>query len=277
MQGADSTRDAENAATTPAAPGNQPMPPPVPRQEPPPKPLFPPSRTTIHISGPPPAPGAPVPALGTPPPLGAPSENTEPASPTVPSNRERALAVDDDPDAVEAVASFLEDRGFEVDRAEGVKSARRKLLRQAYDVVVTDLQLGDGDGLDVLRSARERTMPPEVLVLTGHATIETAVEAIRAGARDYLRKPIDPGQLEVALERTKEPRQRAREVRELRARLEDLGSFGPIVGRAKVMRDLYRRIELVAPTNARVLIVGESGSGKEVIARAIHERSRRSE
>jgi DNA-binding NtrC family response regulator len=286
MQGADSTRDAETPASMPAAPSPAPgsplpVPPAAPRPEapPPPKPLFPPSRTTIHISGPPPAPGGATPALGppAPSPLGNPNEGPEPAAPATSSNRERALAVDDDPDAVEAVASFLEDRGFEVDRAEGVKSARRKLLRQTYDVVVTDLQLGDGDGLDVLRAARERTMPPEVLVLTGHATIETAVEAIRAGARDYLRKPIDPGQLEVALERTKEPRQRAREVRELRTRLEDLGSFGPIVGRAKVMRDLYRRIELVAPTNARVLIVGESGSGKEVIARAIHERSRRGE
>jgi DNA-binding NtrC family response regulator len=260
----------------------------------PPKPSpFPPARTTIHISVPPPpnpSGGAPAagPAVATAPPSDSePRPRVEPAtgdaqpiaepSSESSSQHERALAVDDDPQNLEAVASFLEDHGFEVDRADGIKSARRKLARQTYDVVVTDLQLQDGDGLDVLRAARERAMPPEVLVLTGHATIETAVEAIRQGARDYLRKPIDPGALEVALERTKEPRARAREVRELRTRLEDLGSFGPIVGRAKVMRELYRKIELVAPTNARVLIVGESGSGKEVIARAIHERSRRAE
>ena len=269
MQGADGTQDTH-------AP--EPVPPAVAAPTTPstaqPRPAFPPSRTTIHISGPPPGAG------GTPPPAPSATPEGDPVgqpSPLPRPDRERALAVDDDPDALEAVAAFLEDRGFDVDRAEGAKAARRKLGRAAYDVVVTDLQLGDGDGIDVLRTARERAMPPEVLVLTGHATIETAVEAIRAGARDYLRKPIDPGQLEVALERTKEPRQRAREVRDLRTRLEDLGSFGPIVGRAKVMRDLYRRIELVAPTNARVLIVGESGSGKEVIARAVHERSRRAE
>ena len=268
------------------APASAPVPASPPPAAPRPSP-FPPSRTTIHISVPPAPPAAPAgtapapPAEGTAARPGAatPGETlpvvTAQGEPGV--QRERALAVDDDPENLEAVASFLEDHGFEVDRADGVKAARRKLARQTYDVVVTDLQLQDGDGIDVLRAARERTMPPEVLVLTGHATIETAVEAIRQGARDYLRKPIDPGLIEIALERTKEPRARAREVRELRARLEDLGSFGPIVGRAKVMRELYRKIELVATTNARVLIVGESGSGKEVIARAIHERSRRAE
>jgi DNA-binding NtrC family response regulator len=301
MHGPEGARDPRTERAKPAGGGPEkpaevraPAAPPAPSPAPPPaRPAspFPPSRTTIHISGPPPAapaagaspaadPGAPPPAA---PAAGPPGELAEAAPGALPGatapqdDRERALAVDDDPDSLEAVASFLEDHGFQVDRADGVKSARRKLARQTYDMVVTDLQLQDGDGLDVLKTARERTMPPEVLVLTGHATIETAVDAIRHGARDYLRKPIDPGQLEVALERTKEPRARAREVRELRTRLEDLGSFGPIVGRARVMRDLYRRIELVAPTNARVLIVGESGSGKEVIARAIHERSRRSD
>src|SRR5437763_1511160 len=131
------------------------------------------------------------------------------------------------------------------------------------------------DGLTLLQKLKETGRTPIVLLVTGHGTVETAVEAMRHGAFDYLTKPVDTTRLQVLLEKSIEQESLSREVNFLRHQLRQKGSFGQMVGQSKSMREGYRWIELAATSNAPVLVYGESGTGKELVARTIHELSNR--
>src|SRR5262245_28336320 len=131
------------------------------------------------------------------------------------------------------------------------------------------------DGLTLLQKLKETGRPPIVLLVTGHGSVETAVEAMRHGAFDYLTKPVDATRLQVLLEKSIEQESLSREVNFLRHQLKQKGSFGQMVGQSKSMQEVYRWIELAATSNAPVLIYGESGTGKELVARTIHELSNR--
>ena len=184
-----------------------------------------------------------------------------------------ALIVDDDAHAADALAELVASQGFTTACADSLQAAR-DLLGTATDIVLLDLVLPDGNGLDLLREATGRNADTQVVVVTGHATLESSIEAMRKGATDYLLKPINLSQLRGVLSRVARPDLSA-EVKDLRSELRSLGHFGRLVGASEPMQRLYDQLSRVAPTGATVFITGESGTGKEIVAQTIHEVSRR--
>jgi len=162
-----------------------------------------------------------------------------------------------------------------VETASSGEEALNLVETQHPAVVLTDLVLPEMDGLTLLQKLKETGRPPIVLLVTGHGTVETAVEAMRHGAFDYLTKPVDTTRLQVLLEKSIEQESLSREVNFLRHQLRQKGSFGQMVGQARSMQEVYRWVELAATSTAPVLVYGESGTGKELVARTIHELSNR--
>src|SRR6188508_1992544 len=177
------------------------------------------------------------------------------------------LLVDDDPEALEWLSEFAKAEGFTVSQADSLRAARIHMSRLQPDILLTDLQLPDGKGVDLVADLEQREST-EVVMITGHASVESVVEALRLGATDYLTKPVDIERLKAILRRV--PR-----TGELRDELRKLGRFGHILGSSTPMQKLYDALGRVAPTSATVLITGESGTGKELAAQTIHDLSRR--
>jgi len=142
-------------------------------------------------------------------------------------------------------------------------------------VVVADLVMPKLDGLGLLKAIQEELPFATVIILTGHGTIETAVDAMKHGAYDYATKPVDVPRLRILIQRALEKGEAVREVTLLRRRLKKVWGFGKLVGKSKAMQEVYRLIDLAAPTSAPVLISGESGTGKELVAHILHELSPR--
>ncbi|HWP19301.1 MAG TPA: sigma-54 dependent transcriptional regulator [Burkholderiaceae bacterium] len=184
------------------------------------------------------------------------------------------LIVDDAPDELACLAQVAAAEGCTVATAESLKAARMQLARQVPDVLLTDVQLPDGNGLDLIRDLDqpERT---EVIAVTGHASVENVVQALRLGASDYLVKPIDLARLRSILQRQPQPAELRAEIGALRGELRKAGRFGLLQGQSPPMQSLYDKLARVAPTSATVLLIGESGTGKELAARTIHDLSRR--
>jgi len=185
-----------------------------------------------------------------------------------------ALVVDDDVHSLSALAELVEAEGFDTATADNLAKARQQLEQRVPDVVLSDLMLPDGRGTELLKELLEEPTV-EVILITGKATVETAVEALRLGAFDYLTKPIDLGRLKTLLARVKDTRELKQEVSSLRAELRDLGRFGPMVGTAPTMQRVYDLIDKVAPTEATAFLIGESGTGKELAAETVHRLSKR--
>jgi two-component system response regulator AtoC len=185
-----------------------------------------------------------------------------------------ALIVDDDTNAAQALAALVADNGFTTSCADSLQSAR-DLLSTSPDVILLDLMLPDGNGLELLREVTARDDDTQVIVVTGHASLESSIEAMRHGATDYLLKPINLSHLRGVLSRVARPPELSAEVKDLRSELRSLGRFGRLVGASAAMQRLYDQIARVAPTNATVFITGESGTGKEMVAQTIHDVSRR--
>src|SRR5919204_5422100 len=187
-----------------------------------------------------------------------------------------ALIVDDDPDVVDWLQEVARMEGFTVARAHSIKEARIELGRQRPDVLLTDLRLPDGEGIELVREL-DKPEATEVIVVTGHATVDSAVAALRAGASDYLIKPADLDRVQAVLRHAKKTSALQHEIGELREELRKLGRFGRILGSSPRMQVLYDQLSRVAPTSATALLIGESGTGKELAASTIHELSRRRE
>jgi DNA-binding NtrC family response regulator len=185
-----------------------------------------------------------------------------------------ALVVDDDVHSLSALAELVEAEGFSTATADNLAKARLQLEKRLPDVVLSDLMLPDGRGTELLKELLEEPTV-EVILITGKATVETAVEALRLGAFDYLTKPIDLGRLKTLLARVKDTRELKQEVSSLRAELRDLGRFGPMVGTSPAMQRVYDLIDKVAPTEATAFLIGESGTGKELAAETVHRLSKR--
>ena len=200
---------------------------------------------------------------------------TKASSDVVRTLQRRVLVVDDAPGELQALARLVGQLGYEVEVADSGEAALE--LAEAFHpaVVLTDLMLPGIDGLTLLQQLNELAPPPTVLLITGHASIQSAVEAMRGGAYDFITKPVDPVRLEVLLGKAASHSSLANEVTVLRHQLRQKGSFGRMLGESKPMQEVYRWIELSAPSNAPVLIHGESGTGKELVAQSIHERSDR--
>ncbi len=187
----------------------------------------------------------------------------------------RALIVEDDPSSLNALAQLVEIEGFETSTAATLATARRRLGSEQIDVVLCDLILPDGRGTELLEELSERPGTIDVILVTGNASVDTAVEALRLGAYDYLTKPIDVSRLKALLSGLNRSRDLRDEISSLRGKLRSVGRFDSMVGTSPAMQRVYDLIEKVAPTNASVFLIGESGTGKELAASAVHRMSRR--
>ena len=187
---------------------------------------------------------------------------------------ETILLVEDDAREQRAIAAFLRHHGYEVLTASSGPTAK-ELFTHVPDIIVTDLKLAGADGLDVLRAAHQELPETPVIIITGHGTVASAVEAMKQGAFDYLIKPVNPEELLLVIQRAAERSRLQREVRQLRQQMEERGGLFGMVGHSAAMRRVFEQIHLVAPTRSTVLITGESGTGKELVARALHQLSPR--
>jgi len=189
--------------------------------------------------------------------------------------RGRVLIVEDEGYVRRSIADLLRARGFEVEAADSVTTAIDLLARATLDVVLTDLKMPGGGGLALVRAVRERDGSLPVVVLTGHGTIASAVECVKAGATDYLLKPIDPDALDVALDKAIGAGALRREVDYLRRGGDDPDDPHEPIGRAAPWVKVLDLARAAAASPASVLLLGESGTGKELIARLIHRQSPR--
>ena len=192
--------------------------------------------------------------------------------------RPTVLVVDDDAATRQGLTVLLDSWGYQASEAENGKAALAACDKGLPQAIVTDLMMPGVTGLEFIAALGERVQQVAVVFVTGQAAIDTAVQAIKLGAYDYLSKPLEPPRLREVLEKALKQIALSRETGALRQRLESpLGSYGALIGKSPPMRKLYQQIGQIAATNAAVLVSGESGTGKELIAQTLHDLSPRRE
>jgi two-component system response regulator HydG len=189
----------------------------------------------------------------------------------------KILIVDDQRNMRTTLAMMLRGAGYDVDEAVDGEEGAERGAAGAYDIVLTDLRMGTKDGIDVLRATKDAQPMTEVIVMTAYGTIESAVDAMRLGAFDYIQKPFTEQELLVKVAKAVDNRRLAGEVAFLATEFKDRYRFENIIGKSRPVREVLGRIVRIAPTDAIVLITGESGTGKELVAKAIHANSKRAD
>jgi DNA-binding NtrC family response regulator len=189
--------------------------------------------------------------------------------------KSQLLLVDDDRQVLESMSDWLRGQGYELEASAGYVDALEQMRRKSFDLVLADVRLRDGDGFDLLEQCRRNWPAAQVVLMTGYGTPDGAIEAIRAGAFDYITKPLIDNELLMTIERAISQRSVRQENDQLRAQLDRRYGMDNIVGRDPRMLKVFEMISSVADTRATVLVTGESGTGKSMIARAIHRRSAR--
>ena len=187
------------------------------------------------------------------------------------ARRLRVLVVDDEPSLLRALEALLRKKGFDVTALESPIVATQQLAQEDFDVAVLDIKMPELSGLELLNAVKHRRPEIEVIMMTGHATVETALAAVKAGAYDYLTKPFEDVELVArAVAKAAERKMLFDRNRELEKQLSERSSSGPegLVGASPGIREVSRMIEAVAYSSATVLVTGESGTGKELVARA---------
>jgi two-component system response regulator HydG len=187
----------------------------------------------------------------------------------------KILVVDDQRNMRTTLALMLRSAGYDVDEAADGAQGKDLGAGGAYDVVITDLRMGEDDGIEVLRGIKEAQPMTEVIVMTAYGTIESAVEAMRVGAFDYIQKPFTEQELTVKVSKALESRQLRSQVQLFAQEFKERYHLENVIGRSQPIRDVLARVIKIAPTEATALITGESGTGKELIARAVHANSKR--
>lgn len=197
------------------------------------------------------------------------------AEETVQPHELRLLVVDNEAAHARAMTESLEKVGYQCDVATSGPEAARKVEQATYDILITDMVMNDVDGMEILKLAREKLPECEVIMVTGHATVPIAVEAMQIGAFNFLEKPITPSRLRAIASKAAEKVSLRKQNTELRQRLDERFGFEGIIYTSKKMQTVIDRLRRIAATDATVLITGESGTGKEMIAQAIHQNSPR--
>ncbi|HEX4795652.1 MAG TPA: sigma-54 dependent transcriptional regulator [Humisphaera sp.] len=190
------------------------------------------------------------------------------------SNAGRVLVVEDHEVERRAVTQILKSEGFNVLGAESADKAM-SYVDEEVDVVLSDLRMGDVSGIQLLQLWKKRRPETQFILLTGHSSVDSAVEAIKSGAYDYLVKPINPDELVLLIKRAVETNQKDKEIDSLRRRLDQKFGLDAIIGQSKPMKDVFAKIQRAAPVDSTVLILGENGTGKELVAQALHHNSPR--
>ena len=187
------------------------------------------------------------------------------------------LFIDDEPGSRESLTLLLEREGYRVDAVAPGEEALGLLARKSYDVIITDLFLPGVSGIDILKHVKENSLPCNVILITGNASAETAVEAMKEGAFDYITKPLNFEKLKVLVAKAVEKSRLVAENLYLRQQLRGKYKFEKIIGNSPAIQPVFSRMEKVLHTDSTVLILGESGTGKELVARAIHFNGSRKE
>ena len=187
------------------------------------------------------------------------------------------LVVDDERNILRVVATTLKTEQYDVATAQSAEEAAEKFSQGGFDLVITDLKLPGMSGLDLLEQVRAERPDVPVLMITAFGTIETAVDAMKRGAFNYLTKPVNPDELLTVVREALEKYALKRENRSLRTELKQTYAFGNIIGKCAAMNDVFDTVRMVSRTQSSILLIGESGTGKELIARAIHYGSERAE
>jgi DNA-binding NtrC family response regulator len=187
------------------------------------------------------------------------------------------LIVDDDSGNREGLTLLLQQAGYEITATDSGESALQRLAETPFAVIITDLFMPGISGLDILRRVKERTPQTHVILMTGHASTETAVEAMKEGAFDYLTKPINVKELKILLDNALEKSRLVAENEYLRQQLRGKYHFANMIGSSPTMQAIFKQMEKIVQTDSTVLILGESGTGKELVASAVHYNSARKE
>ncbi len=187
----------------------------------------------------------------------------------------RILVVDDEDIVIKSCMRILEGGDFQIESSHDGREALRKIEENSYDVIILDIMMPNIGGLEVLRRVKETHPDIDVIMITGLSQIDTAVQAMKLGAFDYISKPFEPDELKLVVQRALERRQLLQENLNLKSEVSSKYRFENIIGSSPQMQAVYRLVAQCAPTNSTVLLTGESGTGKEVIARAIHYNSLR--
>src|SRR4051812_1508859 len=193
-------------------------------------------------------------------------------------NPTKVLIADDETSITAGLSAILADEGFTVDVANDGQKALEQLRAERYGVILADLKMPKLDGLSLLKEMQKESIPTECIIITGAGTVETAVDAMRQGAYDYIEKPLTAeklNRLKALIPKAVDKYNVQQKNRELSSRLDGLTHYGELTGQADSMREDYQIIDAVASSTASVLILGESGTGKELVARAVHSKSER--
>ena len=196
---------------------------------------------------------------------------------TTATSGERVLIVEDEPATRLGLTELVGTWGFTTASAADGEEALRCVTSFRPAIIISDLVMPRMGGLDLLRALKDEGGDLTIVILTAQGTVETAVDAIKKGAYDYLTKPVEPQRLKIMLEKIVERTDTLREVKVLRRQLRDHGTFGPMIGSSPLIRKVYQVVEQAAPTSASVLIWGESGTGKELVVQTVHQLSRRAQ
>src|SRR5919201_4270715 len=194
------------------------------------------------------------------------------------TQRARILIADDERSITEGLSASRQDEGYAVDVAQDGQKALDRLASETYGVVLADLKMPKVDGLALLKELQSREITTECIIITGQGTVDSAVEAMRQGAYDYIEKPLNAeklNRLKALIPKAVDKFNVKQANRALTSELQALTHFGELTGQSEAMRSVYQIIDAVAPSTASVLIMGESGTGKELVARAIHAKSER--
>ena len=187
----------------------------------------------------------------------------------------RILIVDDELVVRDSLGKWFSSEGYQAKPVASAREALEAIQQVEYDIALIDIKMPGMDGMELQNRLREADPDLTVLIMTGYASVETAVQALKRGAYDYITKPVDPDELSHLVAKALEHRRARREVARLRENLQEIFPSTELIGKSPAMKSVVEHIEMVAPTDATVLITGESGTGKEVVARAIHAASPR--